>query len=197
MKKLVVIVICFLVFTACGNDPLPKPNAHLRLDYPEADYKKFDTGFPFTFEKNELSTKIKARTIPKDSGSYGIDLMYPSLKGTIYLTYKRVNNSQDRLHALLRDAQGFTQEHAQKADGIAEQIFENKAHNVYGMFYEIDGNAASQSQFYVTDSTNHFLTGSLYFYAKPNYDSILPAANYLQKDIQHIMETVKWQDSLK
>ena len=28
---------------------------------------------------------------------------------------------------------------------------------------------------------------------KDNYDSILPAANYLQKDIQHIMETVKWK----
>ena len=60
-------------------------------------------------------------------------------------------------------------------------------------FYEVGGNAASQSQFYVTDSTEHFLTGSLYFYAKPNYDSILPAAKYLEKDIKHIMETVKWK----
>ena len=61
------------------------------------------------------------------------------------------------------------------------------------MFYEVGGNAASQSQFYVTDSMRHFLTGSLYFYAKPNYDSILPAAHYLQQDIKHIMETVQWQ----
>ena len=61
------------------------------------------------------------------------------------------------------------------------------------MFYEVGGNAASQSQFYLTDSTEHFLTGSLYFYAKPNYDSILPAAKYLEKDIRHIMETVKWK----
>ena len=62
------------------------------------------------------------------------------------------------------------------------------------MFYEVGGNAASQSQFYVTDSVNHFVTGSLYFYAKPNYDSILPAAHYLKKDIQHIMETIKWEN---
>jgi gliding motility-associated lipoprotein GldD len=62
------------------------------------------------------------------------------------------------------------------------------------MFYEVGGNAASQSQFYVTDSINHFITGSLYFYAKPNYDSILPAANYLQKDIKRIMESLEWKN---
>jgi len=61
------------------------------------------------------------------------------------------------------------------------------------MFYEVTGNAASQAQFYVTDSINHFVTGSLYFYAKPNYDSIYPAANYLQQDIRRIMETMAWQ----
>jgi len=62
------------------------------------------------------------------------------------------------------------------------------------MFYEITGNAASQSQFYATDSTKNFVTGSLYFYAKPNYDSIFPAAFYLQNDIRKIMESIEWKD---
>ena len=61
------------------------------------------------------------------------------------------------------------------------------------MLYEVKGNVASLAQFYVTDSVNHFLTGSLYFYAKPNYDSILPAAHYLKKDIKHIMESLHWK----
>ena len=61
------------------------------------------------------------------------------------------------------------------------------------MLYEIGGNAASQSQFYLTDSIRHFVTGSLYFYAKPNYDSILPASEYLKNDIKHIMESLKWK----
>ena len=61
------------------------------------------------------------------------------------------------------------------------------------MLSEVKGNVASPAQFYVTDSVNHFLTGSLYFLAKPNYDSILPAADYLQKDIKRIMETVTWK----
>jgi gliding motility-associated lipoprotein GldD len=62
------------------------------------------------------------------------------------------------------------------------------------MYYEVKGNAASQSQFYVTDSTKHFVTGSLYFYAKPNYDSILPAAVHLQQDIRHIIESLRWKE---
>lgn len=193
MKKILILLLISVFGLSCADDPLPKPSAYLRLEYPKANYKTFDTGFLFSFEKNELAKKIRARVISADSGSYGIDLIYPDLKGTIYLTYKPINNNEKRLMKLLQDAQGFTQEHAQKADAIAEQIFENKEKNMYGMFYEVDGNAASQSQFYLTDSLNHFLTGSLYFYAKPNYDSILPAANYLQKDIQHIMETVEWK----
>lgn len=193
MKNFGLVICILLICFSCGNETLPKPNAYLRLDYPKADYKTLDAGFPFTFEKNELATNVKARILTADSASLGIDLIYPSLKGTIYLTYRRINNKKEQLNKLLRDAQAFTQEHTQKADEISEQLFENEEHHVYGTFYEVGGNAASQSQFYVTDSTNHFLTGSLYFYAKPNYDSILPAANYLQKDILQIIETVRWK----
>ena len=125
--------------------------------------------------------------------SYGINLEYPELKGTIFLTHKTIDANKENLIYYLRDAQNFTQKHTIKANEIIEQVYEDKDRKVYGMLYEVGGNAASQSQFYITDSVSHFLTGSLYFYAKPNYDSILPAAHYLQKDIMHIMETVEWK----
>jgi gliding motility-associated lipoprotein GldD len=180
------------LFFACGNDPIPKPKAFLRLDYPNPDYKVVDVSLPFTFEKNKLAKRI--RNIKSDSANniYGVDVDYPSLKGTIYLTYKPVS-SKEQLMTYIRDAQNLTQKHVIKADEIAEQPYLNKDHKVFGMFYEVGGNAASQSQFYVTDSLNHFLNGSLYFYAKPNYDSIYPAAVYLKNDIQHIMESLKWK----
>ena len=190
MKKLtlLILLICF----SCGNDPVPKPKAYLRLEYPQASYDKAKANVPFTFEKNILASNIKINTLKSTSESYGVTLEYPTLKGTIFLTYKAINSREDLIN-YLRDAQNFTQKHTIKADEIIEQVYQNKERKVYGMFYEIGGNAASQSQFYVTDSISHFLTGSLYFYAKPNYDSILPAANYLQKDIQYIMETVEWR----
>jgi gliding motility-associated lipoprotein GldD len=85
-------------------------------------------------------------------------------------------------------------EHSVKADNILEQPFVNIESKVYGSLFEVQGNAASQTQFFVTDSTTHFLTGSVYFYTKPNYDSILPAAAYLQNDIRNIMETLRWKE---
>jgi gliding motility-associated lipoprotein GldD len=48
-------------------------------------------------------------------------------------------------------------------------------------------------QFYVTDSINHFLSGALYFSSQPNYDSILPAIDYLRSDVRKLLETLRWK----
>ncbi|NND52790.1 MAG: gliding motility lipoprotein GldD [Flavobacteriaceae bacterium] len=176
---------------ACDEEAIPKPKAYLRLEYPQPEYEKLDPYLPFTFEKNTLASRVSAVKQSRDGKSKGIDIEYPSLKGTIYLTYKQVKN--DNLELYLIDAQNITQKHTIKADEIIEQPYLNKEQKVYGMFYEVGGNAASQTQFYVTDSINHFVIGSLYFYAKPNYDSILPAAYYLRNDVKHIMETIRWK----
>lgn len=191
MRKIAILIILVL-FLACDDDVLPKPGAYLRLDYPAPIYKEHFVDLPFSFEKNVLADSISAIKRARDGSSKGIDLVYPSLKGTIYLTYKEVNDSN--LELFLIDAQNLTQKHTQKADEIIEQPYINEENKVYGMFYEVGGNAASQSQFYVTDSLNHFITGSLYFYAKPNYDSILPAAYYLKNDIRHLMESISWKN---
>ncbi len=186
---LLLIVICCI---SCRNDPVPKPKAFLRLEYPAHKYVQIQQDLPFTFEKNIFAKDVSNIKISNDQKSYSLDISYPSLKGTIYITYKEIINKN--LEPYLIDAQNITQKHSQRADEIVEQPYLNFENKVFGMFYEVGGNAASQSQFYVTDSINHFLTGSLYFYAKPNYDSILPAADYLKKDIQHIMETIRWKE---
>ena len=191
MKKLLIPILACMCL-GCADDPIPKPKAYLRLEYPEATYKKVDLPLPFTFEKNTLADPITNLKVDEANNIYGIDINYPSLKGTIYLTYKSLQDKD--LNALLKDAQNLTQKHVSKADEIVEQVYENKKHNVFGMFYEVGGNAASLSQFYVTDSINHFLNGSLYFYTKPNYDSIYPAAEYLKKDIRQLMESIKWKE---
>ncbi len=191
MRPFAVLLVLMLCF-ACGNDPLPKPKAMLRLEYPEPMYKKVDIKLPFTFEKNQIADNISNIKLDGIHHTSGVNINYPQLKGTIYLTYKKVENNN--LRDLLRDAQNLTQKHTIKADEIESRVYENPDRKVFGMFYEVGGNAASQSQFYVTDSINHFLSGSLYFYAKPNYDSIYPAAVYLKNDIQHIMETIEWKE---
>ena len=191
--KNVIYLLIIAVFFSCGEDPVPKPKAFLRLEYPQAKYVQAKVDVPFSFETNLLATKLNTRNITATTESYGINIEYPLLKGTIFLTYKSIDHSKENLKDFLRDAHNLTQKHMIKADEIPYEDYINEDRNIYGRFSEVKGNVASPAQFYVTDSINHFLTGSLYFHAKPNYDSILPAANYLQKDIQHIMETLVWK----
>jgi gliding motility-associated lipoprotein GldD len=179
------------LFVSCGSDPIPKPKAFLRLDYPKPQYQEVNMNLPFVFEKNNLSNSIGRVRVSSDQNTLGLEIVYPTLNSTLFLTYKKIDENSLKSHLI--DAQSITQAHAKKADGITEQPFVDFEDRVFGSLYEVVGNAASQSQFYVTDSLNHFLAGSLYFYTKPNYDSILPAANYLKKDMQHIMETLKWK----
>lgn len=175
--------ILILALVGCQEDPLPKPKGFLSLNYPEPQYRQYDGQCPYVFDRNVLSRV-------SDKENCAMDLEYANMKATIYLSYKPVNGN---LNALLRDAQKLAIDHTIRAEGIVDQPFVNPDDEVYGMFYSIAGNAASQSHFYVTDSTSHFLTGSLYFYTKPNYDSIYPAAVYLQKDIRKIMESLQWK----
>jgi gliding motility-associated lipoprotein GldD len=178
-----VLSLAFLLVCGCKDDVLPKPAAQLRLDYPIAKYFPFATGCPFTFDVN-------SDAIVKQTSDCNLTIDYPKMKATIYLSYKPV---QQNINKLLRDAQKLTYEHVIKADNIIEQPFVNQKDRVFGMFYRVDGNAATNGQFYVTDSTSHFIDCSVYFYAKPNFDSVMPAASYVKNDMRKIMETLKWK----
>lgn len=181
---LLLAVIC-LFFTSCRQEnALPKPKAYLRLDYPIEDNVIYEGKCPFKFAFN-------SQAIINNKGNCNFTISYPKMKATVFLTYKSVNNNID---VLLRDAQKLTYEHVIKADAIQEQPFINKMNNAYGMFYQVGGDAATNAQFYVTDSTKHFLTGSVYFNTRPNYDSIMPAASYIKDDMRNIMETIQWKE---
>ena len=119
----------------------------------------------------------------------GFVLVYPKMKATLYLNYNSVKNNLD---SLLNDAYQLPYKHISKAESIPEKIFINPNKKVYGTLFSVIGDAASQHQFFLTDSLKHFLVGSLYFYARPNYDSIMPAAKYIERDVVHLMETLKW-----
>ncbi|MAO08939.1 MAG: gliding motility lipoprotein GldD [Alteromonas sp.] len=172
-----------LIFASCGEDTVVKPSAMLRLQYPLPQYKKVTTNCPYSFEKNLIAQ------VEQKNGC-AINLNYPQMKATIYLTYQPV---RENIEALLKDAQKLTYDHTAKANEIFEQPRVDSIHKVYGMYYMINGDAATQSQFYVTDSTNHFLKGALYFEVKPNFDSIYPAVKYLRDDIRTLMETISWE----
>lgn len=183
LKKVTVFGFLILAFYGCKEDSIPKPKAKLRLEYKKPSPRIVETDY-FRFEANGA-----AKLDQKNSKS--IILEYPEMKAAIFLNYRKIENDLNRL---MRDAHKLSGEHAAKADGIQQMIFDNSLNRVYGAFYEVSGDAASQAQFFATDSLNHFLTGALYFKTKPNYDSIYPAAKYLQDDMGRIMETLRWKN---
>lgn len=93
----------------------------------------------------------------------------------------------------LEDARTMVYKHTVKADAINEKAFINKEKKVYGVLYDIKGNAASSVQFYLTDSVTHFLRGALYFNAEPNKDSLAPAIKFIHQDIERLIETFQWK----
>ncbi len=183
--KVFFLIVVIVTLASCNADaPVPKPDAQLALNYKTPSYQSMEKGLPYSFEVNAMTT-VK---INKDGSS---SVSYPDLDAKVYLTYREVNDTN--LRQLLIDGQKLSYNHNQMADAIAEYPFINAQDRVYGMQYEIEGNAASNVQFYATDSTKHFLTAALYFDREPNYDSILPAVDYVKKDMIKMMETLQWR----
>jgi gliding motility-associated lipoprotein GldD len=184
------VVFCFI---ACGDDDentiAPKPRAFYRLSFPEKKYIVYDSLCPFKFEIPVYSN------VGKDEHSGAepcwLNLNFPSVNAIVHLSYKQVNNN---LNNYLEDTYTLASKHQIKASGIEEMVIKKDAKKVYGLVYEIGGNAASSIQFFLTDSTKHFVRGALYFNAVPNTDSIKPALEYIREDIYKMIETFEWKD---
>jgi gliding motility-associated lipoprotein GldD len=99
----------------------------------------------------------------------------------------------DRLPQLIGDAYGFAAKHEMKASALRRTLVADSLRNVYGIVYDIDGEAASNVQFFLTDSSAHFLRGALYFFNPPNPDSIRPVLEFIRGDITRITQTLQWR----
>lgn len=183
MHKIFLFIFTLILFS-CTKDTLPKPSAYLSLTYPKKTYEKLVLKRPYFFEVLKNTTVV-------DEPNNWLKIKYPPLKASIDITYRPIKNN---LKELLIEAEKLVFKHTLKAAQIISKDFINPEKRVFGSVYEITGNAASQIQFHITDSTKNFLKGSLYFYTKPNYDSILPAVNYIKKDIFKLIETFEWKE---
>ena len=190
----ILILISCIFLPSCGSDDddaiVPKPHAYFRLKYPEKKYVMYsDSLYPFTFEIPEYS-KMEIRKGP-DAKTGWLNLNFPSFNGTINFTYKYVDGD---LEDNLKETYDYVNKHQVKASGIQEKVVSIDSVKVYGLIYEIGGNAASSIQFFLTDSTKNFIRGALYFNAVPNTDSIAPVVEYVRQDIYHLINTFKWKN---
>ncbi|SHM32207.1 gliding motility-associated lipoprotein GldD [Chitinophaga jiangningensis] len=184
-----------IAFNACDTAYTPKPRGYFEIKFPERKYKTFDQpGYPYTFEYPEYATIIKDTSFfgDKPENPYWINIDFPSLNGKIYLSYKIIGQGQNNLQKLVDDAFKMTYKHTYKAEYIDENAI-STPFKVYGTFYQVGGNAASAQQFFVTDSSSHFLRGALYFDAAPNADSLAPVNKFLNEDLLQLVKSLRWR----
>ncbi len=180
-------MIWLIAVMACDRSYTPKPAGYMRIDYPEKSYRLYDAQGPYQFEIPEYAVVQVDSSRGNDAG--WLNVVIPPLNGTIHLSYKPVNGN---LEEYIADCRTLVYKHTVKADGIEESPFIHREKNQFGMVYDLQGDVASAVQFFVTDSTHHFLRGSLYFNTSPNRDSLNPVIEFLREDIIHMIETTAW-----
>ena len=184
----------FGVMYACNSDYTPKPKGYFKIHFPKKEYRVFDTSdYPYSFEYPVYANIIK------DSSFFGeatenpwwINIDFPEFNGRIYVSYKDVR--KNKFDKLVSDAFTMTNKHTIKAYSIDDSLIVNP-YNVHGVFFKVGGNVATANQFFLTDSTKHFLRGALYFDATPNEDSLGIVNRFLIEDVKHLINSFRWKD---
>jgi gliding motility-associated lipoprotein GldD len=189
-KSLIVLLSLFAAFfISCDDAPAPRKKGYLRIELPQPSYKLFDPpGCPFTFEISQLAVPVRDTNSLSEPCWWYIN--YPTLNGQIFLSYKPINNNYSQF---AEDARTLVYKHTQRANSIDEEMIANNYHGS-GILYSIGGDAASSVQFYISDSSRHFLRGALYFYSRPNSDSLAPVIQYIKQDINRMLATLQWKN---
>lgn len=172
---------------SCDRSYTPKPAGFVKIEIPEKGYHLYDRQPQFSFE-----IPVYAEIVEKGrTGEAGwINLVVPQINSTLHLSYKPVKGN---LVDYITDSRALAYKHTVKADGIEETPFINPEERQFGMVYDLSGDVASAVQFFITDSTTHFLRGSLYFSCPPNRDSLRPVIEFMREDIMHLIQTTHWK----
>jgi gliding motility-associated lipoprotein GldD len=217
MKKQTLILFYFSLFTfcflhnACNSTYTSKKTGYYKIDFPERKYTLFQKeGFPYSFEYPVYAQVVKDSTyFDQDmQNPYWINLDFPELGGRIFLSYKAIGGKstykvkqpdgsyKDSLGTnvfdlMVNDAFKLTSKNETVATSIKDSLFHTK-NGITGVFFRVGGNAATAKQFFMSDTTKNFFRGALYFDVTPNADSLRPVVDFLQQDIDHLINTFKW-----
>jgi gliding motility-associated lipoprotein GldD len=179
-----------LFLGACGGDYLPKPAGYNRIDLPKRDFVALAKDLPYNFQHSRNA--IVERDSFNLQEKTWINLNYTGLDAKVHLTYKAVNGSEELLKSYLDDALSLTFKHQVKAYGIDESVLLTPK-GYTGFVTELSGEVPTQFQFFVTDSTQNFLRGALYFQTAVKNDSLAPIIEYIKIDMMHLINTLSFE----
>ena len=195
MKHTVLFVLLLgIIMPACRPGVYtPKPRGYFQTDFPEKAYRTFDSvNYPFTFEYPVYGKITKDTNLNREEHQpYWINVDFQEMNATLFLSYKQISAAEP-LDKLIAESYRLSYAHDIKADYIKSPEFET-ANGLHGVVYTVGGNAASAYQFYATDNERNFMRGALYFNLTPNVDSLRPAIDFLKKDMDRLIETLRFK----
>lgn len=210
-ERFVFFLLILISAVSCNSDYTPRPRGYFAVDFPKHEYRLFnESNYPYSFEYPVYSSVVKDSSFFDDNpdNPYWINIDFPRFNARIYLSYKTVggrsvykvktdngykdSSAINTFENLREEAYKITYKHTSRASSIEDSVFRTP-NNIEGVFFSIGGNAATGKQFYATDSVKHFLRGALYFNATPNEDSLNIVYNFIEKDMQQLVNTLKWK----
>lgn len=206
------IVLPFLLLLISCNDPYTsRKKGYFKIDFPKREYVRFEEkGFPYSFEYPVYAKIVKDSTyFDQDTlNPYWINIDFPRFGGRIFLSYKAIGGRStykvkqadgsykdsagvNVFDYMVNDAFKLTSKNEALASSIKDSLFHTQ-NGITGVFFRVGGNAATAKQFFMSDTTKNFFRGALYFDVTPNADSLRPVQDFLQKDIDHLINTFRW-----
>lgn len=183
------LVLTIILLASCNQQSVPRPHGYFRIDMPGKSYLNHTSDCPFSFEYPEYARIIPDTSDLAEPCWFHID--FPVFSGRIHMSYKPVKNN---LATFLDDTRRLVNKHIPKANAIRESVYSNPDAGVYGTVFHISGaGAASPVQFFLTDSLHHFIRGALYFNTIPNNDSLAPVIQFIDQDIERMINTFRWK----
>jgi len=188
MRLLLLLTVMIAVASCTEPSYTPKPPTYLRLELPEPSYEKYTDSCSYTFE---ISNLYQVENAPDQTdGTCHKRINLGPLNGTAYIRYWDMT---EPLSYYVNSANDEIDRHKLKANNIVDERILRPEDRVFGSFFELQGDVATPFQFYLTDSTSRFLYCEVLFNSTPNYDSLRPSLDYVKRDLDQFMNTLKWE----
>ena len=209
----ITLLLTIFFFAACNSTYTSKKQGYFNIDLPQHKYTQFNNpGFPYQFEYPVYAKVVKDSTFfdSNPENPYWINIDFPQFNARIFLSYKIIggiaiykikhmngvykdSSGINQFDKMVNDAFTLTNKNEAVATSINDSAFKT-ANGISGVFFKVGGNAATAKQFFMSDTAKNFIRGALYFDTTPNADSLKPVQNFLQADIEHLINTFRWRN---
>lgn len=183
------------VLSSCQSEEesyIPKPYGYFRIDLPKQIYTKLEGDFPYSFEHSKYAKVTKNTS--QNADEYWITLKYePTSVAEIHITYKEIKNEPKLFMEYVNDAHKLTFNEINTARSSAiDKVVDSRNGN--GIVFTIsEGEVPTVFNYWVSDTTTHFLRAAMYVPTSSQNDSLAPILKYTKDDMMHMLETFEWK----